>query len=98
MISRKFLMFRFFVLIALLIAEIVLLIVEAPAVWWQVLWILILYVTLWHTYCSACPHCGKRFYTGLTFNPFRRDAGYCNHCGKQVKYKELADQGEYDDE
>ena len=87
MISRKFLLFRFFATIAVCIALLVTLFMKDNTVWRTVLLILLIYMDLLNIYCSACPHCGKRFRTGLYFNPFRSNAGFCKHCGNEVTFK-----------
>lgn len=97
MISLKWLWFRFLILTVLLIAEIVLIILQPAAVWWWVAWILFAYFALVHWYFSACPHCGKRFENGLVFDPFAQSAGICNHCRKEVKFKEYAEQEDHEE-
>ena len=94
MVSRNFTLFRKLFIIAMAFAQLVVVVFEASNAWLYSVSILLIYAYLLNIYCSACPHCGKRFFTGLTFNPFRSNAGYCNQCGNEVKYKELADEDE----
>lgn len=98
MISRKFLLFRFIISLAVAIGFCIAWYGHASDIWKYSTLVLLIYIVPFNLYFSACPHCGKRFSNGLVFNPFARSVGICNHCRNEVKYKELAAKGEYDEE
>ena len=100
MISRTWLLVRYFSVILSGVALIFSVPYTEPySLWRWILFIVFSICVILMYILGKCPHCGRRGRHGLSRSPFTAEnAGYCNFCGKRVKWKEYADEYIIDDE